>query len=120
AGDPCHLVLSGNVCGSVQMDWERVRRAACALFLPGANARAGRSAEGQPLPAAEPSPDNAYADAPAAEPSPDNAYADAPPAEPPSDHAHADAPAGEPSPGDHSAGPPAAQPPCANARRDAA
>ena len=41
AGDPCHLVLSGNVCGSVQMDWERVRRAACALFLPGANARAG-------------------------------------------------------------------------------
>ena len=25
AGDPCRLVLSGNVCGSVQMDWERVR-----------------------------------------------------------------------------------------------
>ena len=39
AGDPCRLVLSGNVCGSVQMDWERVRREACALFTPGANAR---------------------------------------------------------------------------------
>ena len=32
-------MLSGNVCGSVQMDWERVRREACALFTPGANAR---------------------------------------------------------------------------------
>ena len=71
AGDPCHLVLSGNVCGSVQMDWERVCRAACALFLPGANARAGQSAEGQPLPAAESPSDNAYADAPAAEPTTD-------------------------------------------------
>ena len=40
-GSPCQLVLSGNVCGSVQMDWERVRREACALFLPGANARDG-------------------------------------------------------------------------------
>lgn len=106
AGDPCHLVLSGNVCGSVQMDWERVRRAACALFLPGANARAGRSAEGQPLPAAEPSPDNAYADAPAAEPSSDNSFADAPAAEPSSDSAYADAPAVEPS----SDAPPAATP----------
>ena len=47
-GSPCQLVLSGNVCGSVQMDWERVRREACALFLPGANARdgAGASAPG--------------------------------------------------------------------------
>ena len=80
AGDPCHLVLSGNVCGSVQMDWERVRRAACALFLPGANARAGQSAEGQPLPAAEPSSDSAYADAPAVEPS-----SDAPPAATPAE-----------------------------------
>ena len=124
AGDPCRLVLSGNVCGSVQMDWERVRRAACALFLPGANARAGRSAEGQPLPAAEPSPDNAYADAPAAEPpsdnafadvpaaepSPDNAYADAPAAEPSSDNAYADAPAAEPSPDNSFADAPAVEP----------
>ena len=106
AGDPCHLVLSGNVCGSVQMDWERVRRAACALFLPGANARAGRSAEGQPLPAAESPSDNAYADAPAAEPSSDNSFADAPAAEPSSDSAYADAPAVEPS----SDAPPAATP----------
>lgn len=106
AGDPCHLVLSGNVCGSVQMDWERVCRAACALFLPGANARAGQSAEGQPLPAAEPSPDNAYADAPAAEPSSDNSFADAPAAEPSSDSAYADGPAVEPS----SDAPPAATP----------
>ena len=110
AGDPCHLVLSGNVCGSVQMDWERVRRAACALFLPGANARAGQSAEGQPLPAAEPSPDNAYADAPAAEPSPDNAYADAPAAEPSPDNAYADAPAAEPSPDNSFADAPAVEP----------
>ena len=119
AGDPCHLVLSGNVCGSVQMDWERVRRAACALFLPGANARAGRSAEGQPLPAAEPSPDNAYADAPAAEPPSDNAYADAPAAEPPSDNVYADAPAAE-SPSDNVyADAPAAEPPSDNAYADA-
>ena len=41
AGAPCRLVLSGNVCGSVQMDWERVRAAACALFATGANAREG-------------------------------------------------------------------------------
>ena len=125
AGDPCRLVLSGNVCGSVQMDWERVRRAACALFVPGANARAGQSAEDQPLPAedapaAEPPSDNVYADAPAAEPSSDNAcvdapaveppseigFADAPAVEPPSDNAYADAPAVEPS----SAAPPAAPP----------
>ena len=119
AGDPCHLVLSGNVCGSVQMDWERVRRAACALFLPGANARAGRSAEGQPLPAAEPSPDNAYADAPAAEPSPDNAYADAPAAEPFPDNAYADAPAAEPPSDNAFADVPAAEPPSDNAYADA-
>ena len=119
AGDPCHLVLSGNVCGSVQMDWERVRRAACALFLPGANARAGRSAEGQPLPAAEPSPDNAYADAPAAEPSPDNAYADAPAAEPSPDNAYADAPAAEPPSDNAYADVPAAEPPSDNAYADA-
>ena len=119
AGDPCHLVLSGNVCGSVQMDWERVRRAACALFLPGANARAGQIAEGQPLPAAEPSPDNAYADAPAAEPSPDNAYADAPAAEPPSDNAYADAPAAEPSSDNSFADAPAAEPSSDNAYADA-
>ena len=111
AGDPCRLVLSGNVCGSVQMDWERVRRAACALFVPGANARAGQSAEDQPLPAedapaAEPPSDNVYADAPAAEPSSDNACVDAPAVEPPSDNAYADAPAVEPS----SAAPPAAPP----------
>ena len=118
AGDPCHLVLSGNVCGSVQMDWERVRRAACALFLPGANARAGRSAEGQPLPAAEPSPDNAYADAPAAEPPSDNAYADVPAAKPPSDNAYADAPAAEPSPDNAYADAPAAEPPSDNAFAD--
>ena len=109
AGDPCRLVLSGNVNGSVQMDWERVRRAACALFVPGANARAGQSAEDQPLPAAdapaaESPSDNVYADAPAAEPPSDNAYADAPAAEPPSDNVYADAPAVEPS----SAAPPAA------------
>ena len=119
AGDPCHLVLSGNVCGSVQMDWERVRRAACALFLPGANARAGRSAEGQPLPAAEPSPDNAYADAPAAEPPSDNAYADAPAAEPSPDNSFADAPAAEPSPDNAYADAPAAEPPSDNAYADA-
>ena len=119
AGDPCHLVLSGNVCGSVQMDWERVRRAACALFLPGANARAGRSAEGQPLPAAEPSPDNAYADAPAAEPPSDNAFADVPAAEPPSDNAYADAPAVEPSPDNAYADAPAAEPSSDNAYADA-
>ena len=119
AGDPCHLVLSGNVCGSVQMDWERVRRAACALFSPGANARAGRSAEGQPLPAAEPSPDNAYADAPAAEPSPDNAYADAPAAEPSPDNAYADAPAAEPHSDNAYADVPAAEPPSDNAYADA-
>ena len=118
AGDPCHLVLSGNVCGSVQMDWERVRRAACALFLPGANARAGRSAEGQPLPAAESPSDNAYADAPAAEPSPDNAYADAPAAEPSPDNAYADAPAAEPSPDNAYADAPAAEPPSDNAYAD--
>ena len=110
AGDPCHLVLSGNVCGSVQMDWERVCRAACALFLPGANARAGQSAEGQPLPAAESPSDNAYADAPAAEPSPDNAYADAPAAEPPSDNAYADVPAAEPSSDSAYADAPAVEP----------
>ena len=102
AGDPCRLVLSGNVNGSVQMDWERVRRAACALFVPGANARAGQSAEDQPLPAedapvAEPPSDNVYADAPAAEPPSDNVYADAPAVEPPSDIGFADAPAVEPS-----------------------
>ena len=110
AGDPCHLVLSGNVCGSVQMDWERVRRAACALFLPGANARAGRSAEGQPLPAAEPSSDNAYADVPAAKPPSDNAYADAPAAEPSSDNSFADAPAAEPSSDSAYADAPAVEP----------
>ena len=119
AGDPCHLVLSGNVCGSVQMDWERVRRAACALFLPGANARAGRSAEGQPLPAAEPSPDNAYADAPAAEPPSDNAYADVPAAKPPSDNAYADAPAAEPSSDNSFADAPAAEPSSDSAYADA-
>ena len=119
AGDPCHLVLSGNVCGSVQMDWERVRRAACALFLPGANARAGRSAEGQPLPAAEPSPDNAYADAPAAEPPSDNAFADVPAAEPPSDNAYADAPAAEPSSDNAYADAPAAEPSPDNSFADA-
>ena len=119
AGDPCHLVLSGNVCGSVQMDWERVRRAACALFLPGANARAGQSAEGQPLPAAESPSDNAYADAPAAEPSPDNAYADAPAAEPSPDNAYADAPAAEPSSDNSFADAPAAEPPSDNAYADA-
>ena len=115
AGDPCHLVLSGNVCGSVQMDWERVRRAACALFVPGANARAGQSAEDQPLPAAdapaaEPPSDNAFADAPAAEPPSDNAYADAPAAEPPSDNAFADAPAAEPSSDSAYADAPAVEP----------
>ena len=119
AGDPCHLVLSGNVCGSVQMDWERVRRAACALFLPGANARAGRSAEGQPLPAAEPSPDNAYADAPAAEPPSDNAFADVPAAKPPSDNAYADAPAAEPSSDNAYADAPAAEPSPDNSFADA-
>ena len=64
AGDPCRLVLSGNVCGSVQMDWERVRREACALFTPGANAREATDApdaanvEGEAVP---------WEDAPAAE-----------------------------------------------------
>ena len=64
AGDPCRLVLSGNVCGSVQMDWERVRREACALFTPGANAREATGApdaangEGEAVP---------WEDAPAAE-----------------------------------------------------
>lgn len=119
AGDPCHLVLSGNVCGSVQMDWERVRRAACALFLPGANARAGQSAEGQPLPAAEPSPDNAYADAPAAEPPSDNAFADVPAAEPSPDNAYADTPAAEPPSDNAFADVPAAEPPSDNAYADA-
>ena len=116
AGDPCRLVLSGNVCGSVQMDWERVRRAACALFVPGANARAGQSAEDQPLPAedapaAEPPSDNVYADAPAAEPPSDNVYADAPAVEPPSDNVYADAPAAEPPSDNVYADAPAAEPP---------
>ena len=124
AGDPCRLVLSGNVNGSVQMDWERVRRAACALFVPGANARAGQSAEDQPLPAedapaAEPPSDNVYADAPAAEPPSDNAYADAPAAEPPSDNVYADAPAAEPPSDNVYADAPAAEPPSDNAYADA-
>ena len=138
AGDPCRLVLSGNVCGSVQMDWERVRRAACALFVPGANARAGQSAEDQPLPAedapaAEPPSDNVYADAPAAEPSSDNAcvdapaveppseigFADAPAVEPPSDIGFADAPAVEPPSDSGFADAPAVEPPSDNAYADA-
>ena len=124
AGDPCRLVLSGNVNGSVQMDWERVRRAACALFVPGANARAGQSAEDQPLPAAdapaaEPPSDNVYADAPAAEPPSDNAYADAPAAEPSSDNVYADAPAAEPPSDIGFADAPAAEPPSDNAYADA-
>ena len=119
AGDPCRLVLSGNVCGSVQMDWERVRRAACALFLPGANARAGRSAEGQPLPAAESPSDNAFADVPAAEPPSDNAYADAPAVEPSPDNAYADAPAAEPSSDNSFADAPAAEPSSDSAYADA-
>ncbi len=124
AGDPCRLVLSGNVNGSVQMDWERVRRAACALFVPGANARAGQSAEDQPLPAedapaAEPPSDNVYADAPAAEPPSDNAYADAPAAEPPSDNVYADAPAAEPPSDNVYEDAPAAEPPSDNVYADA-
>ncbi len=124
AGDPCRLVLSGNVCGSVQMDWERVRRAACALFVPGANARAGQSAEDQPLPAedapaAEPPSDNAYADAPAAEPPSDNACADAPAVEPPSDIGFADAPAVEPPSDIGFADAPAVEPSSDNAYADA-
>ena len=124
AGDPCRLVLSGNVNGSVQMDWERVRRAACALFVPGANARAGQSAEDQPLPAAdapaaEPPSDNVYADAPAAEPPSDNVYADAPAAESPSDNVYADAPAAEPPSDNAYADAPAAEPPSDNAYADA-
>ena len=124
AGDPCRLVLSGNVCGSVQMDWERVRRAACALFVPGANARAGQSAEDQPLPAedapaAEPPSDNVYADAPAVEPSSDNACADAPAVEPSSDIGFADAPAVEPPSDSGFADAPAVEPPSDNAYADA-
>ena len=124
AGDPCRLVLSGNVNGSVQMDWERVRRAACALFVPGANARAGQSAEDQPLPAAdapaaEPPSDNVYEDAPAAEPPSDNVYEDAPAAEPPSDNAYADAPAVEPSSDNAYADAPAVEPSSDNAYADA-
>ena len=124
AGDPCRLVLSGNVCGSVQMDWERVRRAACALFVPGANARAGQSAEDQPLPAedapaAEPPSDNVYADAPAVEPPSDNVYADAPAAEPPSDNVYADAPAAEPPSDIGFADAPAVEPSSDNAYADA-
>ena len=124
AGDPCRLVLSGNVCGSVQMDWERVRRAACALFVPGANARAGQSAEDQPLPAAdapvaEPPSDNVYADAPAAEPPSDNVYADAPAVEPSSDNACADAPAVEPPSDIGFADAPAVEPSSDNAYADA-
>ena len=124
AGDPCRLVLSGNVCGSVQMDWERVRRAACALFVPGANARAGQSAEDQPLPAedapaAEPPSDNVYEDAPAVEPSSDNACADAPAVEPPSDIGFADAPAVEPPSDIGFADAPAVEPPSDSGFADA-
>ncbi|HIR07404.1 MAG TPA: hypothetical protein IAA71_04325 [Candidatus Pullichristensenella stercoripullorum] len=72
AGDPCRLVLSGNVCGSTPVDWERTRRAACALFSPGANAREARPAamEEEARPAAEaPAKDAAteWTDLPAAE-----------------------------------------------------
>ena len=72
AGDPCRLVLSGNVCGSTPVDWERTRRAACALFSPGANAREAQPAamEEEARPAAEAPAEDAttdWTDLPAAE-----------------------------------------------------
>ena len=64
AGDPCRLVLSGNVCGSTPVDWERTRRAACALFSPGANAREAQPAamEEEARPAAEAPAEDAASD----------------------------------------------------------
>ena len=81
AGDPCRLVLSGNVCGSTPVDWERTRRAACALFSPGANAREAQPAamEEEARPAAEaPAEDAAteWTDLPAAEAPAKNAASD--------------------------------------------
>ena len=64
AGDPCRLVLSGNVCGSTPVDWERTRRAACELFSPGANAREAQPAamEEEARPAAEAPAEDAASD----------------------------------------------------------
>ena len=95
AGDPCRLVLSGNVCGSTPVDWERTRRAACALFSPGANAREARPAamEEEARPAAEaPAKDAAteWTDLPAAEASAEDGaveWADLPAVEAPADAA---------------------------------
>ena len=95
AGDPCRLVLSGNVCGSTPVDWERTRRAACALFSPGANAREAQPAamEEEARPAAEaPAKDAAsdWADLSAAEaPAEDAAteWTDLPAAETPAEDA---------------------------------
>ena len=95
AGDPCRLVLSGNVCGSTPVDWERTRRAACALFSPGANAREAQPAamEEEARPAAEaPAKDAAteWTDLPAAEASAEDAateWADLPAVEAPADAA---------------------------------
>ena len=98
AGAPCRLVLSGNVCGSTPVDWERTRRAACALFSPGANAREARPAakEEEARPAAEaPAKDAAsdWADLSAAEaPAEDAAteWTDLPAAETPAEDATTD------------------------------
>ena len=98
AGDPCRLVLSGNVCGSTPVDWERTRRAACELFSPGANAREAQPAamEEEARPAAEaPAKDAAsdWADLSAAEaPAEDAAteWTDLPAAETPAEDAAAD------------------------------
>ena len=95
AGDPCHLVLSGNVCGSTPVDWERTRRAACALFSPGANAREAQPAamEEEARPAAEaPAEDAAteWTDLPAAEAPAEDAttdWTDLPAAETPAEDA---------------------------------
>ena len=95
AGDPCRLVLSGNVCGSTPVDWERTRRAACALFSPGANAREAQPAamEEEARPAAEaPAKDAAteWTDLPAVEASAEDAateWTDLPAVEAPVDAA---------------------------------
>ena len=94
AGDPCRLVLSGNVCGSTPVDWERTRRAACALFSPGANAREAQPAamEEEARPAAEaPAEDAAteWTDLPAAEDATTD-WTDLPAAEAPAEAATTD------------------------------
>ena len=94
AGDPCRLVLSGNVCGSTPVDWERTRRAACELFSPGANAREAQPAamEEEARPAAEaPAEDAAteWTDLPAAEDATTD-WTDLPAAEAPAEAATTD------------------------------